>query len=103
MNQLIFEIKNHHITNEIVKLFRKYFFNFKKIIERLQLIVFKRRKEMSRSIRAIIVYILNNFKCAYSKIYYNLSMSIRNHFRTVDLMINDMKLIKKSLNECIYE
>ena len=45
MNQLMLEIKNHYITNEIVKFIKKYFINFKKIIKKLQLIVFKRKKK----------------------------------------------------------
>ena len=50
---------------------------------------------MNRSIRAIVVYILNNFKRVHSKIYSDFSSSIRKNFRAADLMMKDMKLIKK--------
>ena len=49
---------------------------------------------MNRNIRAIAVYILNNFKRVHNKTYFDLSASIRKDFRTVNLMIKDMRLIK---------
>ena len=62
MNQLILEIKNHHIANETVKFIKKYFINFEKIMIKLQLTIFKRKKKINRNIRAITIYILNDFK-----------------------------------------
>ena len=94
MNQLMLEIRNHHIANEAVKLVKKYFINFEKIIKRLQLTVFKCKKKMNQSIRATAVYILNDFKRAHSKTYSDFSASIQKKFRAVDLMIKDMRLIK---------
>ena len=88
------EIRDHHIANEIVKLVKKYFINFEKIMKRLQLTVFKCKKKMNRNIRAIVVYILNDFKRAYNKIYFNFFALIRKNFRVADLMIRNMKLIK---------
>ena len=93
MNQMIFEIKDHYVTNEIVKI-KKYFINFKKIMKRLQLIVFKHKK-MNRSIRATAVYILNDFKRVHNKIYFEFSASTRKDFCASNLMIKDMRLIKK--------
>ena len=49
---------------------------------------------MNRSIRATVVYILNDFKRAHSKIYFDLFASIRENFRVADLMIRNIKLIK---------
>ena len=94
MNQLMLEIRDHHVANETVKLVKKYSINFEKIMKRLQLTIFKRRKKMNRSIRATAVYILNDFKRVHSKIYFNFSASIRKDLRTADLMIKDMRLIK---------
>ena len=51
---------------------------------------------MNRSIRATVVYTLNNFKRAHSKIYSDLFASIQKNFRAADLMIRDMRLIKNS-------
>ena len=48
MNQLMFEIRNHYIANEIVKLIKEYFINFEKIMKRLQLIVLKYKKNESK-------------------------------------------------------
>ena len=76
MNQLMFEIRNHHVANEIVKLIKKYFINFEKIMKKLQLTIFKCREKITRDIRATAVYILNDFKRAHSKIYFNFSASI---------------------------
>ena len=76
MNQLILKIKDHHVTNEIVKLIKKYFIHFEKIMKRLQSTVFKRKAKINRNIRAIIVFILNDFKRAHSKIYVDLFVSI---------------------------
>ena len=70
------EVKNHHVADEIVKLVKKYFINLEKIMKRLQLTIFKRRKKVSRSIRATAVYTLNDFKRAHSKIYSDLSALI---------------------------
>ena len=94
MNQLMLEIKDHHVANEIVKLVKEYSINLEKIMKRLQLTVFKRREKMNRNIRAITVYILNDFKRAHSKVYSDLSASTRKNFRAADLMIKDMRLIK---------
>ena len=88
------EIKDHHVAKEIVKLVKKYFINFEKIIKRLQLTVFKHKKKMSRNIRATAAYTLNNFKRAHSKIYFDLSALTSENFRAADLIIKDMKLIK---------
>ena len=96
MNQLMLEIRNHHIANEAVKLVKEYSINLEKIIKRLQLTVFKCRKKMSWSIRATAVYILTNFKRAHSKIYSDLSASTQKNFRAADLMIRNMRLIKNS-------
>ena len=60
----------------------------------MQLIVLKRKKKMSRNIRTIIIYILNDFKRVYSKIYSDFLVSTRKNLRVVDLIIKDMKLIK---------
>ena len=51
---------------------------------------------MSRDIRAIVVYILNDFKRVYNNIYSDFSALTRKDFRVADLMIKDMKLIKNS-------
>ena len=96
MNQLMFEIRNHHVADEIVKLVKKYFINFEKIMKRLQLTVLKCREKMNRSIRATVVYILNDFKRAHSKIYSDLSASTREDLRAADLMIRNMRLIENS-------
>ena len=50
MNQLMFEIRDHHIANDIVKLIKNYFIDLEKIIKRLQLIVLKCKKKMNRRI-----------------------------------------------------
>ena len=94
MNQLMLKIRNHYVANEIVKLSKKYFINFKKIIKRLQLTIFKYKKKMNRNIRATAVYILNNFKRVYNKVYFDLFISTRKNFRAADLMIKNIKLIK---------
>ena len=94
MNQLMLEIRDYHIANEVVKLLKKYFINFEKIMRRLQLTVFKYKKKMNRNIRATAVYILNDFKRVYSKIYFDFFISTRKDFRAADLMIRNMKLIK---------
>ena len=87
-------VKNHHVANEIVKLVKKYSINFEKIMKRLQLTVLKRKKKISRNIRATAVYILNDFKRAHSKAYFDLSASTRKDLRAADLIIKDMRLIK---------
>ena len=94
VNQLILEVKNHYVAKEIVKFIKKYFINFKKIMKRLQLIVLKRRKKMSRNIRTIIAYILNDFKRVHSKLYSDLFASIQDDFRVANLFISDIRLIK---------
>ena len=94
MNQLMLEIRNHHVANETVKLVKEYFINFEKIMKRLQLTVLKCKKKVNRNIRATAVYILNNFKCVHSKISFNFFASTQKNFRVADLMIRNMKLIK---------
>ena len=90
----MFEIKNHHIANETVKFNKKYFINFEKIMKRLQLIIFKYKKKMNRDIRATVVYILNDFKHAHSKTYFNSSALISENLRAMNLMIKDIRLIE---------
>ena len=48
MNQLMFGIRNHYIANEIIKFIKKYSINFEKIMKRLQLTIFKHKKNQSR-------------------------------------------------------
>ena len=50
---------------------------------------------MNRNIRAIAVYTLNDFKRVHNKVYSDFSALIRENFRAADLMIKDMRLIKK--------
>ena len=95
MNQLMLKVKDHYVANEIIKLIKKYFINFKKIMKRLQLIVFKCRKKINQNIRAITIYILNDFKHAHSKIYFDFFVSIQKNFRIANLIIKTIKLIKK--------
>ena len=90
----MFEVRDHHVANEIVKLVKKYFINFEKIMKRLQLTIFKCRKKMNSNIRTTVVYILNDFKRVHSKIYFDFSASTQKDFRAADLMIKNMKLIK---------
>ena len=47
MNQLMLEVKNHHVANEIVKLIKKYFNNLEKIMKKLQLTVLKYKEKMN--------------------------------------------------------
>ena len=89
-------IRNYHVANEAVKLVKKYFINFEKIIKRLQLTIFRCKKKVSRSIRATAAYILNDFKRVHSKIYSDLSASTREDLRAADLMIRNMSLIEDS-------
>ena len=49
---------------------------------------------MNRSIRTTAVYILNDFKRVYNRIYFDLFILTRENFRAADLMINDIRLIK---------
>ena len=76
MNQLMLEIRDYYLANEIVKFIKKDFINLEKLMKRLQLTVLKCKKKMSRNIRATAVYILNDFKRAHSKIYFDFSVSI---------------------------
>ena len=103
MNQLMLEIRNHHVANEIVKLVKKYFINFEKIMKRLQLTIFKCKKKISRSIRATAVYILNDFKRAHSKTYFDLSAPTRKDLRAADLMIRGMRLIENSQANAFFD
>ena len=103
VNQLMLEIRNHHVANEAVKLVKKYFINFEKIIKRLQLTVFKHKEKMSRDIRTTAVYILNDFKRAHSKAYSDLSVSIRKNLHVADLMIRNMNLIKNSQANAFFD
>ena len=89
------EIKNHYIANEIVKLIKKYFINFKNVMKRLQLIVLKRKKKMNRNIRTTAIYILNDFKRIHSKIYFDFSASTQKNLRVINLIIRNMKLKKE--------
>ena len=49
---------------------------------------------MNRNIRATAVYILNDFKRAHNKTYFDFSASIQENLRAADLMIKNMRLIK---------
>ena len=58
---------------------------------------------MNRNIRATVVYILNDFKRAHSKIYSDFSASIRKDFRAADLMIRNIKLIKNFQANALFD
>ena len=74
----------------------KKIINFEKIMKRLQLTVWKRKEKINCKIRAITVYILNDFKRAHNKIYVDLSASTQTNFRAADLIIRNIRLIKNS-------
>ena len=88
------EIRDHYIANEIVKFIKKYSNNLEKIMKKLQLTIFKYKEKINRSIRATVIYILNDFKRVHSKTYSDFSASIRKDFRAADLIIKNVKLIK---------
>ena len=96
MNQLMLEIRNHHVADETVKLIKEYSINFEKIIKRLQLTVLRRKEKINRDIRAIIVYILNDFKRAHSKTYADFFASTQANLRAADLMIRNIRLMENS-------
>ena len=48
MNHLMFKVKDYFIANEIVELIKEYSINFEKIMKRLQLTVFKYKKNESK-------------------------------------------------------
>ena len=96
MNQLMLEVKDHHVANETVKLVKEYSINFKKIMKRLQLTIFRCKKKVNRNIRATAVYILNDFKRVHSTTYFDFSASTRKNLRAADLMIRNMSLIENS-------
>ena len=103
MNQLMLEVKNHHVADEIVKLVKKSFINFEKIMKRLQLTILKCRKKMNRNIRTIVIYILNDFKRVHSKIYSDFFVSIRKDLRAADLMIKSIRLIKNFQTNAFFD
>ena len=41
-------VKNHHVTDEAIKLTKKYFNDFDKTVQRLQLIVLQRREKINK-------------------------------------------------------
>ena len=103
MNQLMLEIKNHHVANEIVKLVKEYSISFEKIMKRLQLTMFKCKKKINQDIRATAAYILNNFKRVHNKTYSDLFVSTSKNLRAVNLMIRDMKLIENFQTNAFFD
>ena len=94
MNQLMLEVKDHHVANETVKFVKKYSIDFEKVMKKLQLTIFKCKKKVNRNIRATVVYILNDFKRAHSKTYSDLFALIQKNLCAADLMIKNIRLIK---------
>ena len=103
MNQLMLEVKDHHVADETVKLVKKYFINFEKVIKRLQLTILKCKKKINQSIRATAAYILNDFKRAHNKTYFDFFALTRKNLRAADLMIKDMRLIENSQANAFFD
>ena len=59
-------IRNYHVTDEAIKLVKKYFNEFDKIVQRLQFVMLQRREKINREIKTIIVYISNVFRRVYN-------------------------------------
>ena len=95
INRLMFEIKNHHFVDENIKLTKRYSNDLQKAVQRLQLTMIQRKKKINRNIRTTTKYIINDYKRAFSDVLNDLSTSISNDFRAINLMMNDLKLMKK--------
>ena len=54
----------------------------------------QRKEKMNQNIRMTTKYSINNYKRVFSDVLINLSTSTLNDFRTIDLMMNNLKLIK---------
>ena len=102
MNQLIFEIRNHHVANEIFKFIKKYSITFEKIMKKLQLTIFKRKEKMNWNIRMIVIYILNDFKRGHSKIYFNFFCVDSKEFSRCWFNDQRYKIDKEFSNKCFF-
>ena len=89
-------VRNHYVIDETVKLTKKYFNEFDKIVQRLQLVVLQRREKIDRENKIIIAYILNDFKRVYNDELKNFSACNRKKLRKFELMMQEYKLIKKN-------
>ena len=72
-------------------------------MKKLQLTVLKYKEKINRDIRTTAVYILNDFKRVYNKIYSDFSASTRKDFRAADLIIRDMRLIENFQINIIFD
>ena len=59
-------IKYYHVIDDAVKLTKKFFNDFDKIVQWLQLVVLQHCEKINKEIKIIIVYILNDFRRVYS-------------------------------------
>ena len=62
----------------------------------------QRKKKMNRNIRTITKYIINDYKRVFSDVLTDLSTLISNDFRAINLMMNDLKLIKNSQADAFF-
>ena len=96
VDQLILNIKDHYVIDKAIKLAKKYFNDFDKIIQRLQFTVFQRCEKIDRKIRTIIAYILNDFRRAYNNELTILFEFNRKNLQKFELIIQEYKLIENS-------
>ena len=96
INRLIIKIKNHHLVDENVKLTKKYLKNSQKVVQRLQLTIIQRKEKINQNIRTTTKYIINDYKRAFSDVLIDFFTLTSNDFRVINLIMNDLKLIKDS-------
>ena len=91
---MIIKIKNHHFTDEDVKLTKRYSSDSQKVVQKLQLTIIQRRKKVNQNIQITTKYIIDDYKRAFSDVLISFLTSTSNDFRAIDLMMNDLKLIE---------
>ena len=62
-------IKSRYIKEETIKLIKKYFNEYEKVVKLMQQTVLQKRKQIYRKVKTIANYILIDFKNIFSKNY----------------------------------
>ena len=78
-------IKSHHIDNKTIKLMKRYLNEYEKIVKVMQQTILQKRKQIVYDVKAIVKYIVFNFKNAVNNDYKNRTTFISSKLKDVKL------------------
>ena len=87
-------IKSRHVDDEITKLMKRYLNEYEKIVKLMQQTILQKKKQIARDMKAIVEYIVFDFKNAVNNDYKNRTTFISSKLKNVEFKQKNERLIE---------